>query len=181
MAIDLKSVLETMKKTYSFKVKLAADVKEEDFKNVDTILTVKGMIKRSKPQALPLAAAPIDFPRLKGYFGTIYKMDMDFEYPITTNQIVNELSTQLGLDRAYIVVRTAESPLEQYEEDYLTYKDEDYVPELVKDEEENTINPNDYYGDEYNESLVKALLSKEAKKHQQGFSEVDKKKYKGIK
>ena len=46
MAIDLKSVLETMKKTYSFKIKLAADVKEEDFKNVDTIYFIeKGEIK----------------------------------------------------------------------------------------------------------------------------------------
>lgn len=104
---------------------------------------------------------------------------MDFEYPITPSQIVNELSTQLGLDRAYIVVRNIDAPVEQYESTYLEYKDEDYISQLVQDEIDNKINPNDYYGDEYNKDLVKALQSKEAKKHQQGFTELDKKKYKG--
>jgi hypothetical protein len=173
MAVDLKKILDTMKKTYSFKVKLAAEVDDSTLKGVDTILKLKGMTKRTKPEALPLAAAPTDFARLKGFFGTIYKFDMEFEYPITPNQIVNELSTQLGLDRAFIIVRTAESPLEQADENYLEYKDEDYVPVLLNDENLDNINPDDYYGDKYNEELVKALQSKEAKKYQQGFTEVD--------
>lgn len=173
MAVDLKKILDTMKKTYSFKVKIAAEVNDESFKGVDTILTLKGMTKRTKPVALPLAAAPTDFARLKGFFGTIYKFDMEFEYPITPNQIVNEISTQLGLDRAFIIVRTAESPLEQADENYLEYKDEDYVPVLLNDENLDNINPDDYYGDKYNEDLVKALQSKEAQKYQQHFEEVD--------
>ena len=86
MAIDLKKILDTMKRTYSFKVKLAADVKDEDLKGLDTILKLKGMTSRTKPEALPLAAAPTDFARLKGFFGTIYKFDMEFEYPISPNE-----------------------------------------------------------------------------------------------
>lgn len=173
MAIDLKKILDTMKRTYSFKVKLAAEVKDEDLKGLDTILKLKGMTSRTKPEALPLAAAPTDFARLKGFFGTIYKFDMEFEYPITPNQIVNEISTQLGLDRAFIIVRTAESPLEQADDNYLKYKDEDYVPILLNDENLDNINPEDMYGDKYNEELVKALQSKEAQKYQQHFEEVD--------
>lgn len=173
MAIDLKKILATMKKTYSFKVKLAAEVQDSDLSGLDTILKLKGMISRSKPEALPLSAAPTDFARLKGFFGTIYKFNMDFEYPITPNQIVNEISTQLGLDRAYIIVRTAESPLEQADDNYLKYKDEDYVPVLLNDENLDNINPEDYYGDKYNEELVKSLQSKEAQKYQQHFEEVD--------
>lgn len=173
MAIDLKKILDTMKKTYSFKVKLAADVKELDFKNLDTILKLKGMTSRTNPEALPLASAPTDFARLKGFFGTIYKMDMEFEYPITENQIKNEICTLLNIDRAFVIVRTAESPLEKMDDDYLEYKDEDYVPILLNDENLDNINPEDYYGDKYNDALVKALQSKEAKKHQQGFTEVD--------
>ena len=64
MAIDLKKILDSMKKTYSFRIKLAADVKDMDFKNLDTILKVKGMIKRTNPEALPLASAPTAFARL---------------------------------------------------------------------------------------------------------------------
>lgn len=179
MAMDLKSILETMKKKYAFKVKIAADIKEEDLKDVDTILTVKGMTKRTKPEALPLASTPYDFPRLKGFFGTIYTFEMEFEYPITPSVLLNELSTQLHLGREYIVVRNIDAPVEQYESTYLQYKDEDYIAQLVQDEIENTINPDDYYGDNYNSELVKTLQSKEAKKHQQGFKEVDKKKFKG--
>lgn len=180
MAIDLKKILDSMKKTYSFKIKLAADVKDMDFKNLDTILKVKGMIKRSNPTALPLASAPTDFPRLKGFFGTIYKMEMEFEYPITENQIKNEICTQLNIDRAFVIVRTAESPLEQIDDNYLDYKDEDYVPILLNDENLVNINPEDYYGDKYNEELVKTLQSKEAKKHQQSFKEIDLKKYTNV-
>ena len=180
MAMDLKSILETMKQTYSFRVKIAAEVTEETLKNVDTILEVKGMIKRTKPESLPLASSPYDFPRLKGFFGQIYKFEMEFEYPITPTQIANELSVQLGLDKAYIIVRNIDAPVEQYESTYLQYKDEDYISQLVQDEAEKTIDAKDYYGDEYNENLVKSLQSDEAKKHQQGFKEVDKKKYKGM-
>lgn len=181
MTLDLKSILQTMKKSYSFIIKIAGDIKENDFKNIDTILTLKGMTKRTKPTALPLAATPLDFPRLKEYFGTIYKLEMEFEYPITPNQIINELSTQLNLDRAFIIVRTAESPFEQYEDDYLKYKDEDYAVQLLNDQEKNDININDYYGDDYNKELIKKLQSKEAKKYQQEFKEVEKSKYNGIK
>ena len=98
---------------------------------------------------------------------------MEFEYPITPNQIINEISTQLGLDRAFIIVRTAESPLEQADDNYLEYKDEDYVPILLNDKNLDNINPEDYYGDKYNDALVKALQSKEAQKYQQHFEEVD--------
>lgn len=178
MAIDLQKILDSMKKIYSFKIKIACnDVKDFDFKNFDTIMKLKGMIKRTQPEALPLASMPTDFPRLKDYFGTIYKMDIDFEYPITENQIKNELCSLYCIDKAHVIVRTAESPLEKIDDDYLEYKDEDYIPILLNDKELDNINPEDYYGDKYNEDLVKSLQSKEAKKYQQGFKEVDLKKH----
>lgn len=170
---DLKSVLETMKKTYSFVVKIANDITEEQLKSVDNIFKLKGMTNRTSPKQLPLSAVPLDFPRLKDFFGKIYKFEMEFEYAITPNQIVNELSSMLSIDRAFIIVRTAESPLEQYEEDYLKYNDEDYALELLKDKEEKTVNVDDFYGDEYNKKLVDILQSKEAQKYQQGYKDVD--------
>ena len=180
MAIDLKKILETMKRTYSFRVKLAADIKELDFTNLDTILKVKGMTKRTNPTALPLASAPTSFARLKGFFGTIYQFDMEFEYPITESQIKNEICTLMNIDRAFVIVRTAENPLEKIDNDYLEYNDEDYIPVLLNDKNLDSINPEDYYGDKYNAELVKSLQSKEAKKYQQGFTEVDLKKHSNI-
>lgn len=182
MAIDLKKILFTMKKTYSFNIKIACDdIKDYDFKSFDTIMGLKGMIKRTNPVALPLASAPLDFPRLKSYYGTIYKFEAEFEYPISENQIKTELSNLLCLDRSFIIVRTSESPLEQYDDDYLKYKDEDYASVLLDDAQKDSVNPNDYYGDEYNKSMIDALLSKEGQENQQHFKEVDKNTYNGQK
>ena len=179
--MELKNVLASMKKTYSFIVKIAAEVKASDFKDIDVILQVKGMSKRTNPESLNLASLPIDFPRLKDYYGRIYKMQIDFDYPITENQLKNEICNGLCLDRAFVIVRTAESPLEQYENDYLKYKDNNGESILMDEDDKAEFDVNDLYGDIYNEELVKTLMSKEAKKYQNEFKEVDPKYYnKGV-
>lgn len=175
--MELKNVLASMKKTYSFIVKIAAEVKASDFKDIDVILQVKGMSKRTNPESLNLASLPIDFPRLKDYYGRIYKMQIDFDYPITENQLKNEICNGLCLDRAFVIVRTAESPLEQYENDYLKYKDNNGESILMDEDDKAEFDVNDLYGDIYNEELVKTLMSKEAKKYQNEFKEVDPKYY----
>lgn len=176
--MELKNVLASMKKTYSFVVKIAAEVKPADFKDIDVILQVKGMSKRTNPESLNLASLPIDFPRLKDYYGRIYKMQIDFDYPITENQLRNEICNGLCLDRAYVIVRTAESPLEQYENDYLKYKD-DNGDSILMDEDDSKpdFNVDELYGDVYNEELVKTLMSKEARKYQNDWKEVNPKYY----
>jgi len=175
--MELKNVLASMKKTYSFIVKIASEVKAEDFKDIDVILQLKGMSKRTNPESLNLASLPIDFPRLKDYYGRIYKMQIDFDYPITENQLKNEICNGLCLDRSFVIVRTAESPLEKQQEDYLKYKDDNGDSILMDEDDKADFDVNDLYGDIYNEELVKTLMSKEAKKYQQGFKEVDPKYY----
>ena len=175
--MELKDVLMTMKKTYSFIIKIAAEVKASDFKDIDVILQVKGMSKRTNPEALNLASLPIDFPRLKDYYGKIYKMQIDFDYPITENQLKNEICNGLCLDRSFVIVRTAESPLEQYQNDYLKYKDDNGDSILMDDSDKSEINVDDLYGDVYNEELVKMLQSKEAREYQNDWKEVNPKYY----
>lgn len=176
--MELKNILASVKKTYSFVVKIAAEVKPEDFKDIDVILQVKGMSKRTNPEALNLASLPIDFPRLKDYYGRIYKMQIDFDYPITENQLRTEICNGLCLDRAFVIVRNAESPLEKQQEDYLKFKDDNGDSLLMDNNEDKAdFDINDLYGDIYNEKMVKMLQSKEAKKYQNEFKEVDPKYY----
>lgn len=185
MALQLKDILQTMKKEYGFVAKIACE--DGDFnkqfgdklKRLDTILTGKGMTKRGNPTSLPLAAQPMVFQRLKGFIGTYYNVVFTFEYPITATELSNEICSILGIGKAYVVVRTAEDPFNKIEEDYLKYKDDDYLPQLITDEMPNEIKEEDLVGDEYNKQLVKKLQSKEAKKYQQEFKEVDKKLYNG--
>lgn len=180
MALDLKNILQTMKKDYSFVVKLALEKNISEYndkmKCLETILTAKGMTNMSKPVASPLAAQPIVFQRLKGFIGTYYTINMTFEYPYAPSELLNEISTILALDRAFIVVRTEENPYNKIEDDYLKYNEEDYIPQLLTNEMPNDINENDFYGDEYNKELVKMLQSKEAKKYQHKWTEIKPKK-----
>ena len=185
MALELKDILQTMKKEYGFVVKLACDCDIKEYKSkldcLDTILKAKGMVDRSEPKALPLAAQPIVFQRLQGFVGTYYTFDMLFEYPITATELLNEICTLLGLDRAFVIVRTAENPFNKIEDDYLEYDEEDYLPQMIQDEMPSDINVNELTGDEYNKELVKKLQSKEAKKYQHQFTEVDTDLFNGVK
>jgi len=184
MALELKDILQTMKKTYGFVVRIAC---EDDFNKtygdrinvLKTILTGKGMTKMSEAKALPLSAQPFVFQRLEGFIGKYYIINIEFEYPITPTELTSEFTTLLNLNRAYIVVRTAENPFNKYETDYLKYNEEDYIPQLVAEEMPHDIKEEDLVGDDYNEQLVKKLQSKEAKKYQHQWAEVDKKDYKG--
>jgi len=186
MALQLKDILQTMKKTYGFVVRIAS---EEDLekaygdrlKALEVILKGKGMTKMGAPKALPLSAQPFVFKRLEGFLGKYYSFDMEFEYPITPTEITNEICSLLCINRAFVVVRTAENPFNKMESDYLEYDENDYIPQLVTDEMPHDIKEEDLVGDEYNKQLVKDLQSKEAKKYQHQWVEVNKKDYKGIK
>lgn len=184
MAMELKDILQNMKKTYGFVVKMACDCDFDEvykpcMERLNKILKAKGMIKQSEPKALPLTAQPLVFQRLKNFVGTYYTFDMEFEYPITPTELTNEICVLLGIDRAFVIVRTAENPFNKIEEDYLDYNEEDYLPQLVADEMPHDIKEEELVGDSYNQALVKTLQSKEAKKYQHQWYEVDKKDYKG--
>lgn len=184
MTLQLKDILQTAKKTYGFVVKIACEKPfEEEYaprmKALDTILKGKGMIKQTKPRALPLAAQPLAFQRLQGFVGTYYQYEMEFEYPITPTELTAEICSILCIGRAYVVVRTAENPFNKIEEDYLKYDEKDYIPQMVTDAMPHAIEEKDLVGDEYNKQLVDKLQSKEAKDQQSSFKEVDKNLYKG--
>ena len=55
---------------------------------------------------------------------------MEFEYPITPTELTNEICTLLNINRAFVIVRTAENPFNKIEEDYLDYNEEDYLPTI---------------------------------------------------
>lgn len=184
MALELKDILQTMKKTYGFVAKIACegDFNEkygEKLETLKTILTGKGMTKMSAPKALPLSAQPFVFQRLEGFIGKYYQFELEFEYPITPTELTSEFTTLLGINRAFVVVRTAENPFNKYESDYLKYNENDYIPQLVAEEMPHNIKEEELVGDTYNKELVKTLQSKEAKKYQHTWKEVDKKDYKG--
>lgn len=183
MALELKNILSSYKKEYNFVIKIARDINDktldskELLKNADIILKAKGMTNRTNPKQLPLSATKTEFKRLCNWTGLIYRMEMTFEYPITAVELRNELSQLLDIGMAYIIVRTTEDPLELEDDTYLEYSEEEYIPQLLTNTMPNDVNEDDLVGDEYGKQLVKALGSKEAKKFQHQWKDLDMDKF----
>ena len=59
----------------------------------------------------------------------------------------------------------------------MKYDEEDYLPQMINDEMPHDVKEEDLVGDTYNKELVKKLQSKEAKKYQHQWVEVDDKVY----
>lgn len=155
MAIDLGKYILENNKPQKFIVKIAQNVDKSLIDYMKKMLEYKGMSNMTNFKEMPFQPNPIDFPRLKDFIGTIYKAEMEFDYPMTENLLKSEISNMLDLGFAYINVRLEESPLEEYIEDYLTIEDEKYENDLL-DKKFGNVDVSQWYGDEYNEELVKA-------------------------
>jgi len=171
MAIDLKKYICEVSKTQKFIVKLAAKPEEDKFNYMKKMLGFKGMSSISELKQLPFNPAPTDFPRLKGFIGEIYELEMEFEYPMTETLLRNEISNYLELGFAYIIVRTAESPLEEYADDYLTIDDKNYEDDLLV-KKFGDVNISDWFGEEHNKNIHKAIEDSEASVKDQ-WSEIE--------
>lgn len=153
--IDLKKYILETNKPQKFVIKIAQNVDKNLIDYMEKMLKFKGMSKMTAFKELPFQPNPIDFPRLKNFCGTIYKSEMEFDYPMTENLLRSEISNYLNLSFAYIIVRKDDSPLEEYIEDYLTIEDKNYQNDLLEKKFGN-VAPDEWYGDDYNKELVKA-------------------------
>ena len=155
MAIKLEEYIQKTHKPQTFVVRIAAKPEKENVEYLKKMLEFKGMSSMTQFKSLPFQPAPTEFPRLKDFLGEIYECEMTFDYPMTETLLRNEVSNYLNLGFAYIIIRTEESPLEEYLEDYLKIEDEKYEDDLLQQKFGN-VDISKYYGEEYNENLVKA-------------------------
>lgn len=156
MAIDLNKYIQATHRPQKFIVKVAQEPDKENVNYMKKMLEYKGMSSMTNFKKLPFQPTPTDFPRLKDFLGDIYESEMTFDYPMTENLLRNEISNYLGIGFAYIIVRTEESPLNEYDEDYLTIEDEKYEDDLLQ-KKFGTVNIDELYGEKYNEDLAKAV------------------------
>lgn len=155
MAINLEKYIQETFHPQKFIVKIAQQPEKENVEYMKKMLEYKGMASMTNFKKLPFQPTPTDFPRLKDFLGDIYESEMVFNYPMTENLLRNEITNYLGIGFAYIIVRTAESPLNEYDEDYLEIEDEKYEGDWLKKKFGN-VNIDDWYGEKYNEELAKA-------------------------
>jgi hypothetical protein len=150
---SFKDYLTESKRTYDFKVKIACPMTAESEDNMKALLGKYQVVGFKKSTTTPVQALPLDFPRLTNTEVNIYEVSLD--YPVASHELQNYLGNGLRILEQCIVVRKPGEPSEQYQE-----PGEQREGALLNDseyKESPNVDSNDYYGDKYNQSLIKTL------------------------
>ena len=164
---SFKDYLFESKKTYSFKVKIAGDVTNEEETKLKSLLEKYQIVEFSKSTKTPVQALPLDFPRLSNTEVNIW--DITLDYPVTSHELLNYLGNGLRINEQRIVVRNPNEPSEEYQSPGKTY-DGPLLTDSTYKESPNA-NFDEYYGDKYNANFVKTL-SDDLKEKQKDRGEI---------
>lgn len=138
--------LESKKKTYSFKIKLAGDYTDCKEK-VEFILNPYKLVKISDPRRTPIQDCALDFPMVKNTCVTI--LDIEVSYP-TTPQVLGVLfNERLGIEPCCIVVQATN----EYAEDCVDIRTE------TSTNHEECKDPQELVGQRRISDLLKSLQS----------------------
>ena len=153
-------------KKYPFKLKIAGDITEDQETKIKTLLEKFGIDTFTKSSTTPIQTLPLDFPTLKNVNVAIY--DLTLNYPTTPFELREYLCGGAKLMPDQVVVRNPNEPTEGYQQEEEKRKgalldDPDYK-ELPK------VKSEDYYGEKYNQSLLKELAKdSKARAKEQGL------------
>jgi hypothetical protein len=144
------------KKQYDFRIKIAGEFTTEQEANMKRLLgrwTVEDTLSSVKKSKTPIQSVPLDFPQVKNCEVNIYEVTLD--YPTTQFELTEYLSTELGVGKSHLVVRSPNEPTEEYQQqapkrEGALLNDPDY-------KEAGSPKFEDYYGDKYNSGFVKEL------------------------
>ncbi len=153
---NFKEYLTESKKQYTFKVKIAGDVTNEQEAHMKRALgrfTLTDTLQSVKKSVTPIQSLPLDFPQLRNCEVNIFEVVLD--YPTTQQELTEYLSTELGISKQKLVVRSPNEPSEEYQ--HIDSKREGALLNDPDYKEAGTPQFEDYYGDKYNSGFVKEL------------------------
>jgi|TARA_B100001996_G_scaffold17245_1_gene14204 hypothetical protein len=102
------------KKTYKFKFGIAGELPEGFTDSCESCLQKFGLVNLTPGKKTPIQERPLDFPKLQNMETTYFEAELS--YP-TTAQVLGEYISQVnGIDPAYICLRDAEAPQEEYQD-----------------------------------------------------------------
>jgi hypothetical protein len=153
---SFKEHLTESKKKYDFRIKIAGDMTTEQEDTMKRLLgrfSVDNTLSSFKKSKTPIQALPLDFPQIKNCEVNIYEVMLD--YPTTQFELTEYLSSELGIGKQNLVVRSPFEPTEEYQ------KDEPKREGALLADPDYKESPNakfeDFYGDKYNSGFVKEL------------------------
>ena len=140
-------------KTYEFRIKVAGDVTAAQVATMKELLGKFKLNSFKKAGKTPIQSLPLDFPKIKNAEVCIY--DVILDYPATSWELHEYLSSNLSITKDALVVRKPGEASEEYQ-----------VP-VEKRETALLLDPNytespnvqfeEFYGDKYNSGFVKEL------------------------
>ena len=142
------------KKTYKFKFGVAGELPEGFIDSCESCLQKFGLINMTPGKKTPIQERPLDFPKLQNVETTYFEAELS--YP-TTAQVLGEYISQVsGIDPAYICLRDAEAPQEEYQDKEY---DKVYTPKLGSEMESADPDAQKKVGDNRVMDLLKELES----------------------
>lgn len=154
---SFKQHLTESTKKYDFRIKIAGDFgadKENSMKQLLGRYTIANEVVNVKKSTTPIQLVPLDFPQVKNCEVSIYEVTLD--YPTTQFELTEYLSSELGVHKQNLVVRSPNEPSEEYQHIEANPR----TGALLDDPtyaEAGSPQFEDYYGDKYNTGFVKEL------------------------
>lgn len=150
---SFKEYLTESKKRYDFRIKVACECTSDQEVKLKGLLDRFSVAEFKKTGKTPIQSLPLDFPKLKNRDVSIYEVSLD--YPTTSFELTEYLSSNLGFTTEELVVRSPNEPIEEYQQPKETrtgalLTDPDY-------KEAGNAKFEDYYGDKFNATLIKEL------------------------
>ena len=142
---------------YTFRIKVACECDDDMLDKMETALEKWDLKSLSKPKRTPIQEHPMDFQTLQNVEVNI--MDAVIQYPTTADQIYRYVSQFVGIPESHMVVINKDHPEEIAREEALTQEGDEYVSKLEDSEYKDAVDVkvDDYYGDKYNENMLKDL------------------------
>jgi hypothetical protein len=160
---SFKEYLTESVKKYDFKIKVASDVSSENETKLKGLLERFSVAEFKKTGKTPIQDLPLDFPKVRNTEVSIYEVTLN--YPTTTQELQQYISSEMKMHESYVVVRTPNEPTEEYQQPV-----EKRTGALLNDseyKEATNANSKDYYGQEYNTNFLKSLSADAAERRKQ--------------
>mgnify|MGYP001246679665 CR=1 FL=1 len=153
-----KQYLTESAKSYDYKIKIAGEPKDIDTNKLETALGKFELAKLSAGKKTPIQTMPLDFPQLSNESVTIW--DVTTNYPATSRELQEYLSTYMNIPQTHIVVRKPNEPTEEYQEQMQVASQSEYKNKLqdIEMSDAPKVNAEEFHSTKANMSLLKELL-----------------------
>ena len=153
-----KQYLTESVKSYDYKIKIAGEPKDIDTNKLETALGKFELAKLSAGKKTPIQTMPLDFPQLSNESVTIW--DVTTNYPATSRELQEYLSTYMNIPQTHIVVRKPNEPTEEYQEQMQVASQSEYKNKLqdIEMSDAPKVNAEEFHSTKANMSLLKELL-----------------------